>query len=53
MAVDVALVVIALFLGGIIKATIGFGAPVVSIPILALGEGLKVIQRRRTADQSS
>ena len=28
-----------LFLGGIVKATLGFGAPLVSLPILALGLG--------------
>ena len=39
MAADIALVVVALFLGGIVKATLGFGAPLVSLPILALGLG--------------
>ena len=39
MAGDIALVVVALFLGGIVKATLGFGAPLISLPILALGLG--------------
>lgn len=39
MAAEIALVVIALLLGGIVKATLGFGAPLIALPILALGLG--------------
>jgi uncharacterized membrane protein YfcA len=39
MATDIALVVIALLLGGVVKATLGFGAPLIALPILALGLG--------------
>ena len=39
MATEIALVVIALLLGGIVKATLGFGAPLIALPILALGLG--------------
>ena len=36
---DVLLVVVALFLGGVVKATLGFGTPLISLPILAIGLG--------------
>lgn len=39
MAAEIALVVVALLLGGIVKATLGFGAPLIALPILALGLG--------------
>jgi uncharacterized membrane protein YfcA len=39
MTTEIALVVIALLLGGIVKATLGFGAPLIALPILALGLG--------------
>ena len=38
---EVLLVVVALFLGGVVKATLGFGAPLISLPILAIGLGGK------------
>jgi uncharacterized membrane protein YfcA len=39
MAADVAVVVVALLLSSLVKATLGFGAPLISLPILALGLG--------------
>ena len=39
MAADIALVVVALLVGGLVKATLGFGAPLIALPIMALGMG--------------
>ena len=36
---EIMLVVVAVFLGGIVKATLGFGAPLIALPILAIGIG--------------
>lgn len=35
MAADITIVIVALLLGGIVKATLGFGAPLIAIPIMA------------------